>query len=140
MVSPAQRHRELITHLATECTRLRKTQMMRIRRTPTTNQAGLFDDKPNMVAVTNPAWFRKHQDALVNLRQLFGQGLASECSSFVSICSIWRYHFEFGREDFPHLLCVYCRQLVFCHQPSLYSQRGFISRAEAVDLAEQFDS
>ena len=67
MVSPAQRHRELITHLATERTRLHKTQMMRIRRTPTANQAGLFDDMPDMVAVTNPAWFRKYQDTLVNL-------------------------------------------------------------------------
>jgi hypothetical protein len=43
MVSPAQRHRELIAHLVTERSRLRKTQMMRIRRPPTANQAGLFD-------------------------------------------------------------------------------------------------
>ena len=51
----AYRHRELIAHLATERAGLHKTQMMRIRRTPTANQAGLFDDMPDMVAVTNAA-------------------------------------------------------------------------------------
>jgi len=49
----AYRHRELIAHLATERTGLHKTQMVRIRRTPTADQAGLFDDMPDMVAVTN---------------------------------------------------------------------------------------
>ena len=44
VMRPAQRHREFIAHLATECTGLHKTQMMRIRRTPTSNQAGFFDD------------------------------------------------------------------------------------------------
>src|SRR6516162_10923268 len=47
------RYCELIAHLATERTGLHKTQMMRIGRTPTTNQAGLFDDMPDMVAVAN---------------------------------------------------------------------------------------
>jgi hypothetical protein len=44
VMRPAQRHREFIAYLATECTGLHKTQMMRIRRTPTSNQAGFFDD------------------------------------------------------------------------------------------------
>jgi hypothetical protein len=70
VMRPAQRHRELIAHLATKRTGLHKTQMMRIRRTPTANQAGLFDDMPDMIAVTNPAWFGEHQDALINLWRL----------------------------------------------------------------------
>jgi hypothetical protein len=35
VMRPAQRHREFIAHLATERTGLHKTQMIRIRRTPT---------------------------------------------------------------------------------------------------------
>jgi len=65
MVSPAQRHRELIAYPATERTRLRKTQMMRIRWAPTANQAGLFDDMPDMVAVTNATRFGEFKDALL---------------------------------------------------------------------------
>ena len=70
----AQRHRELIAYLATERTGLHKPQMMRIRRTPTANQAGLFDDMPDMIAVTNASWFRKYQDTLVNLWQSRAKG------------------------------------------------------------------
>ena len=55
VMRPAQRHGELIAHLATERTRLRKTHMVRIRWTPTANQTRLFDDMPDMIAVTNPA-------------------------------------------------------------------------------------
>ena len=68
VMRPAQRHRELIAHLATERTRLHKTQMMRIRRTPTANQAGLLDDVPDMIAVTNATRFGEFKDALVDLR------------------------------------------------------------------------
>src|SRR6516165_5537757 len=76
------------------------TQMMRIRRTPTANQAGLFDDMPDMVAVTNPAWFRKHQDRLVNLWRLLGQALSIEHgSNVVSFCvTFWWEHCELGGE------------------------------------------
>src|SRR5215467_8468538 len=96
MVSTAQRYRELIAYLATERTRLRKTQMMRIRRTPTANQAGLFDDMPDMVAVTNLAWLRKYQDTLVTLRRFLGQALIIEPgSNVVGFCVIWRNHCEF---------------------------------------------
>ena len=63
----AYRHREPIADLATERTGLRKTQLMRIRRTPTANQAELFDDMPDLVAITDAAWFREHRDALIDL-------------------------------------------------------------------------
>src|SRR5437588_9098954 len=110
MVSPAQRHRELIAHLATERTRLRKTQMMRIRRTSTANQAGLFDDMPDMIAVTNPPWFRKYQDTLVNLWLFLGQALIIEPGgNVVSFGAFWRDHCEFGGACFLHLLGIGCR-------------------------------
>ena len=141
VMRPAQRHGELIAHLATERSRLCKTQMMGIRRTPTTNQAGLFDDMPDMVAVTNPAWFRKYQDTLVNLWWLLGKALIIEPgSNVVSFCAFWRDHCEFGGERFLHLPGIGCGQLVFCYQPSPRPQRGFISRVEAFDLTEQLDS
>ena len=110
VMRPAQRHCELIAHLATERTGLHKTQMMRIRRTPTANQAGLFDHMPDMVAVTNASWFRKYQDALVNLWQFRGQALIIELrSNVVSFCAIWRDHCELGSERLLHLLGVGCR-------------------------------
>jgi hypothetical protein len=96
---------------------------------------------PDMVAVTNPAWFRKYQNTLVNLWWLLGKALIIEAgNNVVSFCAFWRDHCEFGSERFLHLLGIGCRQLVLCHQPSLRPQRGFISRVEAVDLAKQFDS
>jgi hypothetical protein len=63
-----------------ERTGLHKTQMMRIRRTPTANQAGLFDDMPDMVAVTNATRFGEFKDALVDLWCVLVQALIGECS------------------------------------------------------------
>jgi hypothetical protein len=101
VMRPAQRHRELIAYLATERTGLRKTQMMRIRWTSTANQAGLFDDMPDMVAVTNPAWLRKYQDTLVNLWRFLGQALIIDLgSNVVGFCVIWRNHCKFNGERF----------------------------------------
>jgi hypothetical protein len=50
----AERHRELIAHLATEGSRLRKAQVVSIRRPPIANQARLFHDMPDMLAVDAP--------------------------------------------------------------------------------------
>jgi hypothetical protein len=55
-----------------------KGLIWQIRWTPTANQAGLFDDMPDRVAVTNPARFRKYQDTLVNLWRFLGQALIIE--------------------------------------------------------------
>ena len=107
--------------------------MMRIRRSPTANQAGLFDDMPDMVAVTNATRFGEFKDALVDLWCLLIQALISKCSGNVlSFCA--RDHCEFSGERFLHLPGVGCRQLVFCHQPSLRPQRGFRSKEMAPDL------
>jgi hypothetical protein len=104
VMRPAQRYRELIAHLATERTGLRKTQM-RIRWMPTANQAGLFDDMPDMVAVTNATRFGEFKDALVDLWCLLDQALISECGgNVVSFCAIWRDHCEFGGEHSLHVL------------------------------------
>src|SRR5215472_1056288 len=105
VMRPAQWHCKLIACLATERTGLRKTQMMRIRRTPTANQAGLFDDMPDMVAVTNATRFGEFKEALIDLWCVLDQALISECSgNVVSFCvGFWWDHCEFGSERFLHL-------------------------------------
>ena len=57
MMPSAERHRELITDLATQRPVLGETQMMRIRRSARANETRLFGKKPHMLAVTNSAWF-----------------------------------------------------------------------------------
>ena len=67
-VMPATyRHRKFVTHLATERSRLREPEMVRIRRPAAANQARLFDDVPDMVAVPNTARFGEGKDALIGL-------------------------------------------------------------------------
>ena len=68
MMSPAQRHRELIADLAPQGSALREAQMMGIRRLPAANEAGLLRHISDVVAVTNPAWLRQRQGALVDRR------------------------------------------------------------------------
>ena len=67
VVRATKRHRELVTHLATERTRLREPQMMRIRRPATANKTGLFDHVPDMVPITNTARFRERENAFIDL-------------------------------------------------------------------------
>jgi hypothetical protein len=55
MMSPAERHREFVADLATECTRLREAQMVWIGRPPAADQARLLNHMPDMIAVTNAA-------------------------------------------------------------------------------------
>jgi len=53
-------HRKLIAHPATEGPRLRKSQVVSIRRPPTTNQACLFHNMTDMVAIANASRLRMH--------------------------------------------------------------------------------
>ena len=46
VVDAAERHRELIAHLAAECARLRKAEVVGIAGFSRTNQAGMSSDKP----------------------------------------------------------------------------------------------
>ena len=66
MVGPAERHRELVAHLATERPRLRKPKMMRVGGLTPADKAGLRGNKLEMrfVAVTPRFADRKH--AFVN--------------------------------------------------------------------------
>ena len=68
MMAAAERHRELVADLAAERARLRKTQMMRIRRRATANQAGLLHHEAKVLAVAKSAWLGMVQFAFVDLR------------------------------------------------------------------------
>ena len=57
---PTEWQRELITHPATEGPRLREAQVVSIRRPPTTNQACLFHNMTDMVAIANASRLRMH--------------------------------------------------------------------------------
>ena len=55
MMAAAERHGELIADLAAKRSMLGEAQMMGIGRPAATNQTGLLGDKPDVVAVANPA-------------------------------------------------------------------------------------
>ena len=65
MMSPAERHREFVADLATECTRLRETQVVWVGRPATADQAGLLNHMPDMIAVANAARFGEDKHGFV---------------------------------------------------------------------------
>src|SRR5439155_16162135 len=66
MVSTAERHRELVAHLAAKRSGLGKPQMMRVRRLPAADQAGLRSDELQMCFVAVAPRFTDWQDALID--------------------------------------------------------------------------
>src|SRR5262249_24027674 len=77
MMRATERDGELVAHFATECAQLREAQVMRVRRSPSANQARLFHDMPDMVAVAKATRFRKGEHTFFDLRSfaLCGQAL-----------------------------------------------------------------
>ena len=61
MVSTAERNGELIAHLAAQCSRLRKAEMMRIGRLAPADQTGLRRHKIKVCFVARPPWFAESQ-------------------------------------------------------------------------------
>ena len=68
MMDGAKRHRELIAHFEPKSARLRKANMVRLRRGPPTNQTGLLGNKPEMLLRAYPLWFADGEDALIDTR------------------------------------------------------------------------
>ena len=66
MMSPTQRHGELIAHLSPHSTALCKAKVMRIRRAPPANETSLLSNQPDVLAVTSPPWLSQRQRRLVN--------------------------------------------------------------------------
>src|SRR5262245_49177688 len=66
VMSPAERYGELIADLQANAARLRKSQMMRVARLPTTDQARLRCHKLEMRFVTQPLGFGNDKLALVD--------------------------------------------------------------------------
>src|SRR6185312_17174449 len=68
VMDTAERHRKLITHLEPQSTRLGKTQMMRIGRTPPTDQAGLRGDQRPVILVASAARLAKGEGGTILVR------------------------------------------------------------------------
>jgi hypothetical protein len=58
MMSSAQRNGELIADLAPEGSALRKAEVVSIHGSSAADQAGVADDRLNVLPITNPARFR----------------------------------------------------------------------------------
>ena len=56
VMGAAQRHGELVTDLAAECSRLGKAQVMWIGRATAADEAGLAGDELEMLPVAQAAW------------------------------------------------------------------------------------
>src|SRR5579863_6742513 len=67
MVSPTQRHRELIAHLASEGRGLGEPQVMRVRWSATTDQASLAGNELDVLPVPQAAWLWQMKHTLVDL-------------------------------------------------------------------------
>jgi len=77
MVDPAERNGKFIAGLAAEGTQLAEAQVVGIRGSPAADQAGLFDDVPDVVAVTDAPRLGERQNAFVDLRRVARVGHAS---------------------------------------------------------------
>ena len=70
----AQGDRELITHPASECSALRKSEVVRIGRTPAANQTGMSCDEFHMLSIAHSSRLRMRWraffDPLANLKRL----------------------------------------------------------------------
>ena len=63
VMSTAQRHCELVTHLASECSALCKSEVVRIGRTPAANQAGMSCDEFHMPSIADSSRLRMRMTA-----------------------------------------------------------------------------
>ena len=67
VMAPAERHGKFITYLHTECTRLRKAQMMRVTWMASADEARLRRDKAKVGLVATAFWFGEGEHAFVDL-------------------------------------------------------------------------
>ena len=63
VMSTAQWDRELITHLASKCSALCKSEVVRIGRTPTANQTGMSCDEFHMLSIADSTRLRMGRTA-----------------------------------------------------------------------------
>jgi hypothetical protein len=62
MVEPADRHGELVAHASSECTRLCKREVMRIRRYAATHKAGLPQHEFPVILIAQANRFAQNMD------------------------------------------------------------------------------
>ena len=133
MVRTAERNRELVADLATECAMLSVAEMMSLGRLPPANEARLFGDKIAMGFVAHSARFRNREGALVDAGPVWG-GLSNVLGRahwhFTARCWIcgFRLWSRYGLPTFSdrELKCCHSGCECFFNQPSIAcSQRVF---------------
>jgi hypothetical protein len=72
MVAATQRNRELVANLSSHCLAFGKAKVMWIRRAPSADQAGLLDDRVDVIPVASSPRFSEGQPGLVNTRHQTG--------------------------------------------------------------------
>jgi hypothetical protein len=65
VVTAAQWNSELVAYFAGQSAALRESEMMRVRRLSTTDEARFLDNGPDMVSIANPTWLGQRERTLV---------------------------------------------------------------------------
>ena len=66
VVTAAQRNSELVAYFAGQSAALRESEVMRVRRLSTTDEARFLDNGPDMVSIANPTWLGQRERTLVD--------------------------------------------------------------------------
>jgi hypothetical protein len=66
VVTTTQRHREFIAHLAAQRRTLRKAQVVGVRWLPAADQARMFGNESDVIAVADPPRLREGKHTLVD--------------------------------------------------------------------------
>jgi len=141
MVSPAQWDRELIAHLAAECTALRNSEVVGVRGSATANQTRMLGDSLDVIPVTNPAWLRKAQYALIDRlgpRLILWLPRVPFCLERLAQLGITgRKVCQSRFEGILHPLGVGCHQFVLFTQAPMRPHCSVIAGAKIVEFDDQ---
>jgi hypothetical protein len=66
VVTAAQRNCELVAYFVGQSAALRESEVMRVRRLSTTDEARFLDNGPDMVSIPNPTWLGQRERTLVD--------------------------------------------------------------------------
>ena len=66
VVTAAQRNSELVAYFAGQSAALRESEVMRVRRPSTTDEARFLDNGPDVVSIANPTWLGQRERTLVD--------------------------------------------------------------------------
>ena len=121
MVDPAERHRELVAHLATERAGLRRAKMMGVRGLTAADQAGLRGNELTMCFVASAPRFADRKHAFVDAAPDAAALVAALARDFSRVvqprtrCRVVRQHFGGSRRPIAGPPIAECGEL--CPEP-----------------------